>query len=188
MKTNEFKNLVIIEDFPNIRQTFDYDCGPSSIQMIALYTGKEIRKDILIKESDQYKDIEKVGIEPEEIISVFKKHKIDCELTINTTIQDLKDNIDKKFPTILMIQAYSEKENPNYKAEKKSGHFVTAIGYCDDKIIFADSSSFNHTYLTDKELLDRWHDVDKFNHLYYNMGIVVKVKRKYNPKKIVHMV
>jgi ABC-type bacteriocin/lantibiotic exporter with double-glycine peptidase domain len=185
---NKFKDLTVLKDFPNIRQTFHYDCGPSVIQMIALYSGIEIEKGDLIKKVDFDHNIEKDGIAPKEIVKAFKEYKIKSELSQYLTIDELKKFINKGYPVVIMLQAYSQKENPNYKKDKTDGHYAVCIGYNKENLIFADSSSFNHTYLTNDEFMKRWHDVDKFDNKFNNCGIVVKCeKRKFEPDKIVHM-
>jgi uncharacterized protein len=187
----EFKKYksdeVLIGDFPNMRQDFDYDCGPTSMLMMLVYYGIEIRKDELIGKINPKDNIKKDGTPPKDIVSTFKKYNIKAEIKQNQTIDNIKSYIDKKMPVILILQAHSSKENPNYKKDKTDGHYSICIGYSDNHIIFADPSSYEKTYLTYDELEDRWHDVDKFDDKFNNTLIVVHGKKKFSKEKIKHM-
>ena len=104
-------------------------------------------------------------------------------------IGQVKNYIDKKFPVILLIQAWPDKKVKDWKNDWIDGHYVVAIGYDKNKIYFEDPSSSLRTYLYYKELEERWHDIDlkknkkKYNHL----GIVVMGKKKFCEHKAIHM-
>ena len=59
----------------------------------------------------------------------------------------------------LTLQAYRSSPKP-YGRLWGDGHYVVAIGHDPARIYFEDPSSYKRTWLADGELLERWHDVD----------------------------
>jgi uncharacterized protein len=162
---------MIIKEFPILRQTFDYDCGAKAVQCILAYYGVEIREDFIIKALKTNKD----GTNIENIVSFFKlkEFKVDSK---KFSIEELKFYLKKKIPVILVLQAWKEKKS-SYENDYDDGHYVVAIGYLKNKIIFEDPSSFNRAYLFFDELEERWHDVDIKGKKYYHHGIAVFGKK-----------
>lgn len=61
---------------------------------------------------------------------------------------------------ILIIQAWKD-DNIDYEFDWKDNHYVIACGYDDHRIIFMDSFTLgNYTYISNTELMKRWHVVD----------------------------
>lgn len=75
----------------------------------------------------------------------------------------------------------------DWKNDWDDGHYVVAVGFTKKRILFEDPSSFFLTYLTYDQLKERWHDVSKNKKRYYNFGIAVIGKNKFNANKIIHM-
>ena len=74
---------------------------------------------------------------------------------------DLRAAIDKEHPVMLTLQAYRDGDVAiPYSERWEDGHYVVAIGYDDKRIIFEDPASFHRTFLSDGELVERWHDYD----------------------------
>ncbi|MFA5124837.1 MAG: cysteine peptidase family C39 domain-containing protein [Patescibacteria group bacterium] len=169
-------------DFPKFMQTYEYDCGTKALQAVLIYYGIEIREELLIKYAKTNK---KEGTLIKGILRTLKKYKLkfnDGQLSI----KDLKDNIDKKIPTILLLQAWNPKKI-DYTNSYRDGHWVVAVGYTKDKIIFEDPYFSICTFLTNKELEKRWHGQEKVKQI-KNYGIVVYGKNPtYDSKKIIHM-
>ncbi len=104
------------------------------------------------------------------------------------SLDDVKSYVKKEIPVILLLQAWFENKKTNWVNDWSDGHYVVAIGYLKDKIIFEDPSSFKRTYLKYNELEERWHDVDSDGHKYFHYGIAIYGKpKKYDRDKIVHM-
>jgi predicted double-glycine peptidase len=173
---------MIIKNFPTLRQTYNYDCGANAVQSILVYYGIEIREDILIKKLKTTKD----GTSINNIVSFLnlKRFKIDSR---KMSIEDLKFYLNKKIPVLLVLQAWKYK-NILYEKDYNDGHYVVAIGYLKNKIIFEDPSSFKRAYLFFNELEKRWHDVDVNGKKYYHHGIAVFGKTpKYVLNSLVHL-
>lgn len=86
------------------------------------------------------------------------------------------------------MQAWTEKENINWEKDWIDGHYVVAIGFTKDKILFEDPSSFERTFLKYDELNERWHDVGTDGKKYVHHGIAIYGKKpQFNRDEVVHM-
>jgi ABC-type bacteriocin/lantibiotic exporter with double-glycine peptidase domain len=168
--------------FPELRQTYEWDCGAKALQAVLTYYGIEIREELLMKYA---KTNSKDGTSISKMQYVLKKFELKFDAK-QMTIKDLKNYIDRKIPVIILLQAWNGKIL-NYTNDFHDGHWVVAIGYDANKIIFEDPYSFERTFLKSKELEERWHAKEKDN-IILNFGIAVFGKKpKYNPNKIIHM-
>jgi predicted double-glycine peptidase len=151
-----------ILDVPITRQTFDYDCGAKALQTLLIYYGIDVREDVLMKDLQ----ISKVdGSSIRSIRQYAQKQGFHVLARQNMSINDLIHNIDEGSPVLVLLQAWSEKKlsEKEWLLNDKDGHYVIVIGYGKDKIIFEDPSSFNRTWLTHNEFLNRWHDINPEN-------------------------
>ena len=151
-----------ILDVPITRQTFDYDCGAKALQTLLIYYGIDVREDVLMKELQ----ISKVdGSSIRSIRLYAQKQGFHVLARQNMSINDLIHSIDEGYPSLVLLQAWSEKKlsEEEWLQNDKDGHYVIVIGYAKDKIIFEDPSSFNRTWLTHHEFLNRWHDINPEN-------------------------
>ncbi len=168
---------------PQLRQTYCYDCGANALQSVLVYYGIEVREDCLIKLTGTSKE----GTSIKGIIKVAEKYGLKTE-SKQMTIDDIKWYIKKDVPVIIALQAWTEKEKVDWENDWVDGHWVVAIGYTKDKIIFEDPSSFVRVYLKYEELEKRWHDVDTNGKKYFHHGIAIFGKKpKFDRDKIVHM-
>ncbi len=168
---------------PQLRQTYSYDCGAKVLQSVLVYYGIEVREDYIIKSAGTSKD----GTPINGIIKVAKKHGLKTD-SRQMTIKDVKEYLKKNIPVILVLQAWTKKKKIDWENDWVDGHYVVAIGYTKDKIIFEDPSSFVRTYLKYEELLKRWHDIDQDGKIYFHHAIAVFGKKpRFNRDKIVHM-
>lgn len=172
-----------ILNYPSLCQTYDWDCGPSILQSVLLYYGTFVREGELIKLSGA----DRSGTYLNGIFKVLIKHGLGYTAEIMDIIK-LKAYIDNEVPVVLMVQAWSDKTITDWKNDWKNGHFVTLIGYQEDKLIFADPYSAHRVYLTLDELNDRWHDIDTINNKYFHYGIAIYGKKPtYYQSKLVRM-
>lgn len=173
-----------IIQLPKLHQIYEWDCGANAIQSVLAYYGIEKREEIIIKHA---KTSEKHGTHINDITKTIKKFGLDLDCK-TMTIKDLKKYIDKNIPIIVLLQAWSDKKEVDWENSWDNGHYVIAIGYNNDKIIFEDPSSFNRTYLKNDELEVRWHDIDKNGKKYIHYGVAVYGKKpSFNQNKIIHM-
>lgn len=74
-----------------------------------------------------------------------------------------------------------------WKNDWTDGHYVVAIGYDRGKIYFEDPYAYERTFLSFRELNDRWHDVAGGN-IYNHFGIALYGKApKFKSRRMIHM-
>ena len=169
--------------FPQLPQTYDYDCGAKALQAVLVYYGIRIREDYVMK----YAKTSKSGTPIQGIINLAKKYSLKTDAR-EMAIEDIKKFIKKDVPVILILQAWTKNKNINWKKDWVDGHYVVAIGYAKDKIIFEDPYSFERTYLRYNELEKRWRNIDTKSKKYFHYGIAVFGKPpKFKNNEIVHM-
>ncbi|MDD5126927.1 MAG: cysteine peptidase family C39 domain-containing protein [Dehalococcoidales bacterium] len=148
----------MIIDMPSGRQTYDYDCGAKSLQLVLAYYGIDIREDALIKElvCDRY------GTLAKNMAALAKRYGFRVTARSGVSLAALKKYLDDKRPVIVLVQAWAERDMTLEDWEKANdhGHYVIVIGYQGGKIVFEDPSSFPRTWMTEEEFLARWHYVD----------------------------
>jgi len=168
-------------DFPRLRQFQTNDCGIAAIAGVLAYFGINERENQLIEMSGLTSD----GLETVDVVRLLTVFGMNVDAG-TMSIDDIKTAIDEGYPVILAIQAWADDPNQVYTNDYADGHYVVAIGYDDERIIFQDSSSYEHTFLTPLELLDRWHDSDSGEPL-KNWGCIVKGTPVFSSDAVVPM-
>jgi ABC-type bacteriocin/lantibiotic exporter with double-glycine peptidase domain len=145
----------MIIDFPCGRQTFDYDCGAKSLQMVLAYYGLDVREDGLIVKLNSGDH----GTYVKDIEAVARDLGFKVTVAGAGTAEIIRRYIDARQPVIVLLQAWSEHKMTaaEWAATNQHGHYVVVIGYEDDRFIFADPSSFPRCWLTETEFIARWH-------------------------------
>ena len=171
-------------NFPESRQTFNYDCGARAMLSVLSYYGIDVNESKILKIAKTNPK----GTPVHGMIKVAKHFNFKAKKE-RLTIERIKRYIDKKTPIITILQAWAKRKVDDWENDWTDGHYVVAIGYDNKKIYFEDPSSILRTYLEYEELKKRWHDIDdKTKKRYYNFGIVIHTKKKpANLKKVVHM-
>lgn len=172
-------------DFPNLRQTFEYDCGAKTMHAILAYYGINTNEYDVLRIA---RTTPKLGTSLHGILAVAKHFRLSARIE-EMSLEKLKKYIDLKMPIILLVQAWPKHTVKNWKKHGADGHYVVAIGYDKNKIYFEDPYSILRTYLTYKELEERWHGWgDSRKVLRYNVGIVVQGRKGlYSSIRSVHM-
>ena len=174
MRITEDVPLVVM---PDLRQIDDYDCGVSSAQAILAYYGIDSHENDLLKALKVSKED---GADVAALVDMYQRYGLRVIARNGLTIDDLKRCIDKGFPVQLLIQAWAEDPLTVDWASEENGHYVVAVGYKDDIIIFEDPSLFQRAYLPAKDLMPRWHCRDSEGD-FVQFGIVVIGVPKYDP-------
>ncbi|HAS27625.1 MAG TPA: hypothetical protein DCR59_00215 [Dehalococcoidia bacterium] len=148
----------MIIDLPGGRQTFDFDCGATALQLVMAYYGIEVRSDELYSKLLINSD----GTPIRNMISVAEKYGFDVIEKYDAGIDKIKHFIDTSHPVIVLVQAWAEKYMTlkEWHEDYDDGHYVIVVGYHENIIVFEDPSSFRKTWLTEEEFLIRWHDKD----------------------------
>lgn len=172
--------MKIIPNFPDLRQIYDYDCGANSIMSILIYYGIDTRQEFIMEKAMTTND----GTTPENMVKVLKSYGFNVK-SGSLNIKQLKRFIDNDMPVIVLIQAWTEDEEVDWENDWHDGHYVVAIGYDDDKIIFEDPSSITRVYVPIDEFKKRWHDAiiqPNYKKVYKNYAIVPYGKNKIERK------
>ena len=109
------------------------------------------------------------------MVRVAEHFKLKAKLE-KLSISKLKKYIHKGIPVILLIQAWGRK-GKGLKDDWKDGHYVVAIGYDKERFYFEDPSSILRTYISYRDLEERWHDQGK-EKKYFHEAIVVSGPKK----------
>lgn len=182
--------IIKIINFPELRQIYNYDCGASAVQSVLCYYGFDEREDKILKAlSAKHTEIFNNGVYLSDIVNYLNNHKLTAKIITNLSISNLIKYIDKDIPVIVLLQAWHDSDvQVKWIDDYRDGHYVVAIGYTKNCIIFEDPSDFNRTFLTFNELKLRWHAIDDNGNKQKNSEcIVVEGIPKYNKNKIVHM-
>ena len=163
--------------FPELHQVYDYDCGACALQCVLAYYGGTVREQKVMEHADT---TEEDGTDAPGMLKALKYYGLKFK-DGSMTIEDVKAYIDKDIPVILIIQAYNGKPPKTWKGKADHSHWVVAIGYKGNKIIFEDPDSVYRTYVDEKDLLDRWYDYNNEPHYY---GIAVFGKPAFKPSLI----
>ena len=171
-----------ILDFPHASQTYEYDCGPTVLQGILTYYGAEVRKEKIFKWA---RTNTRHGTLTKGMLKVLDRFSVEYESRL-MTIGDIKEYIDKDIPVILLLQAWNEKDQL-YTDRFDDSHWVTAIGYNEDTILFEDPYAFARVYLKQSELVKRWHGREGRKRILQH-GIAVYGKDPaYQSQRVIHM-
>ncbi|MDD3677653.1 MAG: cysteine peptidase family C39 domain-containing protein [Dehalococcoidales bacterium] len=177
----------MIIDLPGGRQTFDFDCGATALQLVMAYFGVEVRMDELYSRLL----INSNGTLIKNIIFVAEEYGFDVIEKYDTGIDEIKRFIDTSHPVIVLVQAWAEKYMTleEWHEDYDDGHYVIVVGYYENKIVFEDPSSFRKTWLTEEEFLIRWHDKDPETDNIINQFALILTGRKPEPahKLMEHM-
>lgn len=169
-------------DFPQLRQSFEYNCGSKALQGVLIYYGIEIREELLMKDAHTES---KKGTLIEGIETTLKKYKLEYD-SRSMSIEDLEKYLNEKNPVLVLLQAWADND-PDYQNYYDDSHWVVAIGYDNDNIYFEDPYAFKRTFLSKEELLQRWH-AELENKIIKNHGIAVYGKNpEYDSDEVIHM-
>ena len=143
----------------DVRQGTTYSCGTACVQAILNYYGIDKREDALIKQLGTTEDD---GTSPEQIIAGLKSYGLTATMKEHSTLDDLRENLRNKIPTIVDIQAWLEDYPPrDWSTNWEDGHYVIVIGMDDTNVYFEDPSLLGTSgYLPHAEFIARWHDYE----------------------------
>jgi len=170
-----YKADLTILEFPELRQTFHYDCGASALQSILIYYGYNVREDKIMRlagTTDEY------GTPIEGIEKVAKSYGLNVIQKSGLTINDVIGYIEQGYPVLMPIQAWSD-EPMDYSTLWDEGHWVIAIGYDHEKIYFEDPSSVVRATIMFNELNLRWHDIKVDGTKLEHFAMIIQGEPKY---------
>jgi predicted double-glycine peptidase len=143
---------------PSGRQTFEFDCGPKSLQLVLAYYGFDAREDELMRRLKT----DNQGTRIREMISVAASYGFQVVAGENASLKMVKGYINARTPVIVLVQAWADRYMTlaDWRKTNDYGHYVVVIGYTDKSILFEDPAHISRCWLSYMELLSRWHDKD----------------------------
>jgi predicted double-glycine peptidase len=175
------ENNYVEMTFPARLQKYNYDCGVACLQTILTFYGFIDFEDKVVELAKP----DKYGTKMKGLFRVAKNYGLKYKTFSNLSIDDLKKYIDRNCPVIIAVQAYNRKEKVfKYSRAWAYGHYVIPIGYDDKKLYYQDPSSEHRTFLTYKEMNERWHVIGDKGEKLFHFGMVIFGPNK---TKKVHM-
>lgn len=162
-----------------------YSCGVACVQSILACYGIIYRQDVL---SEMLNQKPLLGTDYQAIINFMEMLGFQASLAIDMNIDLIKTLIDSRTAPVLMLQAWKE-DSVDYSFDWRDSHYTIACGYDEDRIIFMDPWTLAYyTYISNAELLKRWHGIDQTGNHYYHTGLIIKndnLPMIYNPCNII---
>ena len=170
---------------PLVGQATFYTCGVAVLQSVLFYNGIECRQDVLelaVGSSPSH------GTGIKNMCAFLNDNGIKADLKQGITLEGLMENLDSGRVVICLMQAWNDEPGHDYSDTWSDGHYVTAIGYDDERVYFMDPYSIaNYAYVEKGDFLNRWHGVN-LGERYVNAGIVVTSPNPvYKPGVFAHM-
>jgi uncharacterized protein len=152
-------------DLPDIRQSYDYDCGASATQTVCAFYG------VGPETEDEYVDAlgttPEGGTPPDAIVTFLQSLGLQVEARNDLTIPDLAA---AGCPVIVCIQAYEEEEADI--PQERAGHYVVVAEATDDIVTIQDPSA-GRVEMPTLDFLARWEDTDGEGQ-FIHYGIIVR--------------
>ncbi|MFH0808213.1 MAG: cysteine peptidase family C39 domain-containing protein [archaeon] len=171
-----------ILDFPLLRQMYEYDCGANVLVSVLAYFGVEVRGGLIIESANTNAG---KGTDVSNVLKTLKDYGLKFD-SKKMTLADVKEYINRNIPVVILLQAWG-KGVVDYANDNSNGHWVVAIGYGKHKIFFEDPYSFDRTFLTNEEFIERWHDEEDGKKILRHGIAVYGKKPVYCSGKVVHM-
>jgi predicted double-glycine peptidase len=169
-------------ELPTGRQAFDFDCGAKALQLVMAYYGMDIGEGDLIRELG----CDTNGTPVQNMISVAEGKGFQVAWKCGFSLKEVKQLVDENHPVIVLVQAWAQRYMTleDWKADNDDGHYVIVIDHHGGVIVFEDPSSFHRTWMTEKEFMARWHDVDpRTQQTLDHFGMVLFGKKAVPPQK-----
>lgn len=172
---------------PLSHQETPYTCGVACVQSILASYGIIYTQDVL---SEMLKQKPIYGTDYKNIISFMEMLGFQAYFHLDMNLDFLKELIKNGDIPLLILQAWKDNEI-DYSYDWNNSHYVIACGYDENQIMFMDPWTLgNYTFLSNNELMKRWHTIDQSGNHYYNSGLIIKHEHLeviYEPNKVVHM-
>jgi ABC-type bacteriocin/lantibiotic exporter with double-glycine peptidase domain len=163
----EIDDADVFLEVPIIRQSASHTCGAACFLSILGYYGYDPNEKKIIKVTETTI----AGTDTDGFEKAAKIFNLKCRLKENMTYDQLRESVKDKIPVILAIQAWGNKDD--YSQDWKDGHFVTAVGYDKKGFFLMDPAQMGYSYISDKKLEGRWHDMEKDSEKIVRMGIMI---------------
>ena len=156
-----------------------FDCGPGALRGIAKLFGHTRSQKEMIRMTDAGK---RKGTHPEDLVKAARQLGMNAVMKENMTLDELLAQLRLGRPVICAVQAWGDRKD-YHKLE--DGHYIVAIGYNNNEILFEDPSMHNgkRGKMAYAEFMRRWFDKEAYadNKFKPHLGIIIWDD---NPQKI----
>jgi predicted double-glycine peptidase len=157
---------------PDLRQATSYTCGVAALQSVLVYFGIEPPAEKAF--AKEIGTDSKNGTDPGQITRAARKYGLTTEIKQHMTLGELESYVRRGIPVMVAYQAWTDKKQVEWKKDWVDGHYSVVVGMDAKNVYLEDPSILGSVgYISRQEFLDRWHDTDRNNRKYYNLGIVL---------------
>ena len=164
------------------RQSTEYTCGPSALQAVLRYWGKDVAEDEIARLAGTTSE---VGTFPEDLVRSAKALGFKAEVREGLTLDEVQKFTAAGHPMIALAQVWLSAKGMGGKSveeEWDSGHYIVVLGVDKDYVYFQDPYALmSKAFLPRKVFEAHWHqamggDVAKQPKLMH-VGIFVRGKK-----------
>lgn len=182
---NSIENLITL---PLARQSNDYTCGAAVAISLLTYFGDSPLEIEAAKELGTNPDY---GTDFRVMTHFFKTKGYQVLAQEDMSLKDVQDFISQGKPVVCLIQAW-EDDVKDYTHYWGVGHYVTAVGYDDERIYFMDPWVMgNYAYIPKQEFNNRWHVITHDDIHLSHWGMVVNKEQQsnssYDPNAVLYL-
>lgn len=142
------------------RQGTEYTCGPSALQAVLRYWGKDVSEDEIAKLAGTTSE---VGTFPEDLVRSAKELGFKAEARENLTLDEVAAFTAAGHPMIALAQAWLSAKTLGGKSvedEWDSGHYIVVLGVDKDYVYFQDPyAMMSKAFVPRKAFEAHWHQV-----------------------------
>ena len=140
------------------RQSTEYTCGPSALQAVLRYWGKDVAEDEIAKLADTTSE---VGTFPEDLARSAKALGFKAEVKEGLTLDEVQKFTAAGHPMIALAQVWLSAKGMGGKSveeEWDSGHYIVVLGVDKDYVYFQDPyAMMSKAFLPRKVFEAHWH-------------------------------
>lgn len=144
-------------EIADVMQATSYTCGVACALAILDYYGIAEPED---RVASQFGATEEGGTSPSQLLTGFASYGLEAVLKEQTTLDDLRRNLEQGLPTMVAVQAWLEAyPSPDWSQHWEDGHWLIVIGMDEQNVYFEDPSLLRaRGWLAKAEFMERWHD------------------------------
>jgi len=160
------------------RQTTEYSCGPSALQSVLSYWGKEVDETELMK---LLHTTAEEGTYPDDIARGARALGFEAEVKDNLTLDEVARITADGTPMIALGQVWRSARNATASVEEEwdNGHYIVVLAVDENYVYFQDPYvRMSKAFAPRKDFEDHWHqvmggDVEK-NPKLMHLGILIR--------------
>ncbi|MEY4630061.1 MAG: hypothetical protein RIQ81_181 [Pseudomonadota bacterium] len=157
---------------PITRQATNYTCGAAAVGSLLhwLNPAFDFSEDHLARE------MKSDNVHGTTIANIFRYARslgLVVDWSDGWTLDSLEQSVKAGTPVLVLIQAYRDSPDIDWRTNWDDGHFVVVNGIDHENVYMMDPSARgNYTFIPRSEFMDRWHDVDiHVKHFQFGMTI-----------------